>query len=115
MHDNSIVVIVPIGMESQAIALSGALGHSAHFAQELSANGDEPATHKIMHAWGTDGFAAIMSQQVSFDIPGASQGDIDNFFAAIVVDVRKAIKAVDHVNAVLIDAGLVRINGGEPT
>ena len=105
MH--SLVVIAPDELWPTVRALNNALGYEAGEGTPLSADGQEPITHRGLHTWAQPEFVALATGKVTPDIKGYPPEQIAGLLALLTVSVdAEGLTARAHFDHVLAGLGL---------
>ena len=88
-YPHSLVVICPDALRDEVLALGMMLDPpiDGGLSVPLSVDGSEPTTHWGCHAWATPQFVAIMTGQVTPEIPGVTPEQIAGILSQITVSV----------------------------
>ena len=105
MH--SLVVIAPDELWATVRALNNALGYEAGEGTPLSADGQEPATHRGLHTWAQPAFVALATGKVTPNVKGYPPEQIAGLLALLTVSVdAEGLTARAHFDHVLGTMGL---------
>lgn len=105
MH--SLVVIAPDEIWPAVMALNNALGYEAGEGVPISADGQNPITHRGLHTWAQPEFVALATGKVTPEIKGYQPEQIAGVLALLTVSVdAEGLTARAHFDHVLATMGL---------
>lgn len=108
-YPHSLVVICPDALKADVLTLGLMLDPpiDGGLSVPLSSDGSEPATHWGCHAWATPQFVAIMTGQVTPEIPGVTPEQIAGILSQITVSVdANGLTMRAHFDHVIAGLGL---------
>jgi len=108
-YPHSLVVICPDALRDEVLALGMMLDPpiDGGLSVPLSVDGSEPVTHWGCHAWATPQFVAIMTGQVTPEIPGVTPEQIAAILSQLTVSVdAEGLTMRAHFDHVIGDLGL---------
>lgn len=109
-YAHSLVVVASEALWPTVRALNNALGYEAGEGVPLSADGQEPATHRGLHTWARPDFVALATGQVTPDIPGYTPEQIAGLLAQLTVSVdANGLTSRPHFDHVLSTMSLTEI------
>ena len=106
MSRASLVLIAPLAVVDQARAMALCLGVKAGITVPLSANGQSPATHYGACTYVGPGWEAILTGQVTPEVDGVTEAEINALRAQLIVDVSDGQCERPHFEAVISAQGL---------